>query len=94
MFAASDRDNLPVGEMRALKQLQNMPNIIIEAANKGGAMVVLSRQQYLEQGFWQLTDPKFYTKHDTTELHQTRSMTSLWPRFRMAKLTLLSMTIS
>ena len=74
VFTASSRDNLTVGERRALKQLQNMPNIIIKAANKGGAIVVQSRQQYLKEGHRQLTDPKFYTKqeHDTTDIHQNK----------------------
>ena len=46
-----------------------MPNIIIKAADKGGTVVVQSRQQYLEEGPQQLADPELYTKqeHHTTE---------------------------
>ena len=62
VFTASGRDNLTAGERRALKQLQNMPNLIVKAADKGGAIVVQSRQQYLKEGLQQLADPKFYTR--------------------------------
>ena len=39
VFAASGRNNLTVEERKALKELQNMPNIVIKSTDKGGAIV-------------------------------------------------------
>ena len=46
-----------------------MPNIVIKSADKGGAVVIQSREQYLQESLRQLADPKFYTKQelDTTD---------------------------
>ena len=60
-----------VWEHKAIKELHNMPNIVIKSADKGGAVVVQSREQYLKQGLRQLANSQFYKKQefDTTLTH-------------------------
>ena len=45
---------------------------MIKSANKGGAIVVQSREQYLKKGLRQLTNTKFYLQQelDTTNTHK------------------------
>ena len=50
VFTATGHNNLIVGGHKALKELQNLSNIVIKSANKGGAIVVQSREQYIQEG--------------------------------------------
>ena len=72
VLADSGQDNLTGGERRALKQIQNMPNIIIKAADKGITIVFQSRQQYLEKGSHNSLTPSS-TQNKNTEIHQNGS---------------------
>ena len=54
------RKNLTGGEESALKRLRNRDDIVIKPADKGGAVCVWGKDQYLEEGFRQLTDRHFY----------------------------------
>ena len=96
VFTVSGRDNPTVGDRRALKQLQNMPNIVIKAADKGGTIVVQSGQQYLEEGLRQLVDPKFYIKqaHNTMEIQQNQINDFITTMFQNGEIDFLFMTIS
>ena len=64
--------NLTQGEQFALKQLKQMKDIVLKAADKGRATVIQSRSQYLTEGFRQLSDPSFYEKLgcDLTDAHR------------------------
>ena len=42
-------DNLPYAERTALKNLQQWNDIIIKPADKGSAVVTLSRQDYIDE---------------------------------------------
>ena len=66
----SSGNNLTKGERTALRELQNMEDIIIKSADKGGMIVLQPRDQYLTEGLRQLSDPKFYKKLDTDPTQQ------------------------
>lgn len=54
--------NITTSEKVALEQLKNNKEIIIKPADKGSAIVVMDREQYLWEGYRQLNDKKYYTK--------------------------------
>jgi len=67
------QDNLSPKERSALKKLCNNKDIIIKPADKGSAVVVMQREDYLKEGYKQLSDTKFYTKLDnepTADFHK------------------------
>ncbi len=61
--------NISRSEKEALAELKAMSDIIIKPADKGSAVVVLNKQDYIEEGMRQLSDTKFYKKldYDPTE---------------------------
>ena len=65
-------DNLNKGERIALNELKTMKDVIFKSADKGRSVVIQSRTQYLDEGYRQLSDTKFYTKQtlDLTEKHR------------------------
>ena len=54
------KDNLTHAETTALKELKSLNHIVIKPADKGSAVVLLNREDYLTEGLMQLGDPKFY----------------------------------
>jgi len=66
--------NISRAERMAITSLTNNPNIIIKPADKGSAVVVLNREDYISEGYKQLSDAKFYRKVDTdlTSHHMKR----------------------
>ena len=60
--------NLTAGEIAALKSISQNQNIIIKRADKGGAVVLMNKLDYIQEGLRQLNDTKFYKKipKDTT----------------------------
>ena len=57
--------NISRAERKAIKTLSQNQNIIIKPADKGSAVVVMNRKDYISEGYKQLSDPKFYKKVDT-----------------------------
>ena len=55
VFAPHNK-NLSKAEYRAIKELSNNTNIIIKPADKGGAVVILDKKDYLAEGYKQLSD--------------------------------------
>ena len=56
-----------------MKELTNNKNIIIKPADKGSAVVIMNRIDYLKEGFRQLSDNKYYTRLDhepTLDFHK------------------------
>jgi len=53
--------NLTAEEVRALTELANNKHIV-KPADKGSAIVIMDREQYIWEGYRQLNDPKYYTK--------------------------------
>ncbi|CAH2282768.1 Hypothetical predicted protein, partial [Pelobates cultripes] len=62
-------ENLLRREQRALKTLQDDADIIIKPADKGGNIVVMDVDQYLDMAKRVLKDTETYTilKHDPTD---------------------------
>lgn len=56
------RSNLGSDEREALKSLSEDSGIVIKPADKGGAVVILNKNDYLKEGQRQLTDKTFYRK--------------------------------
>lgn len=59
-----EKDNLSLEEIRALKELKNAKNIVLKPADKGSAVVILSREQYILEAERQLNDTVYYKKLD------------------------------
>ena len=57
--------NISRGERLAIKNLTRNREIIIKPADKGSAVVVLNRSDYITEGYKQLGDTMFYRKVDT-----------------------------
>jgi hypothetical protein len=71
-YQNSYRDNLSPSERMALDQLIKNDNIVIKPADKGSAVVIMDRLDYLREGYKQLANTQFYTKLDQnpTEKHR------------------------
>jgi hypothetical protein len=54
--------NISADENKALHDLKNNRNIIIKEADKGSAVVIQDREQYIQECSRQLNDTKYYTK--------------------------------
>ena len=66
------QQNTTPREREALKELTRNPQIIVKPADKGGAIVILNRKDYLLEGFTQLANREFYQEipDDLTENHR------------------------
>ena len=69
--------NLSNTELAALKTLRSNSNLVIKPADKGGAIVLMNKEDYIQEGLRQLSDPNFYreiprdhTNKNTTEIHK------------------------
>ena len=56
------KHNITLAESTAIKNLRQNPNIIIKPADKGGAIVIQNRHDYLKEAYRQLSDTSTYTK--------------------------------
>jgi peptide-methionine (R)-S-oxide reductase len=70
-FQKPSHSNLMDRENKALAELKKAQNIIIKPADKGSAVVIQDLDDYINEGYRQLSDSKFYreTKDDLTILH-------------------------
>lgn len=59
-----ERQNISLAEIRALRELKNAKHIVIKPADKGSAVVILSREQYTFEVQRQLQDTTYYRKLD------------------------------
>ena len=67
------KKNLTNGQYKGLKELTDNPEITIQKAEKGSAVIVMNTTDYLREGYKQLSDSNYYTKldHDpTTEISE------------------------
>ena len=64
--------NITPQERIAIRELRDNEKIIIKPADKGSAVVILNREDYLVEGYKQLSDTNFYQKQDSdlTETHR------------------------
>jgi len=56
------QNNLSDGEIRALKNIRRNSDIIIKPADKGSATVIMDKQNYINEGYRQLGDSRYYKK--------------------------------
>jgi len=56
--------NLSDEQVQAIKKLRNDPNIIIKSADKGGAVVIMSKNLYIKEAERQLQNPNYYKSLD------------------------------
>ena len=65
-------NNITPQERAAIRELKDNQKIIIKPADKGSAVVILNRDDYLSEGYKQLSDTNFYLKQDSdlTEKHR------------------------
>ena len=61
------RYNISIKERKALKNLKQNTNIIIKPADKGGAIVILNKDDYIKEGKRQLQQQQHYKKLDDFE---------------------------
>ena len=63
--------NLSPGEKHALAEFRRNTDIVIKPADKGSAIVVQNREDYIQEGYRQLQDPNYYREvpTDLTALH-------------------------
>ena len=68
---APSKHNLTKEEKEAITLLLNNTNIVIKPADKGSAVVIQNRSEYITEGLRQLGDPRFYleTPIDLTSKH-------------------------
>ena len=67
----ASRQNLKKAEIAALGSLKTNTNIVIKKADKGSAVVIQDRTDYINEGMKQLSDKKFYNEQalDLTNFH-------------------------
>lgn len=66
------KNNLNHFEIQALKKIRNYRDIIIKPADKGSATVILDRTNYINEGYRQLNDERYYKKIDTPIFPETK----------------------
>ena len=69
-----EKQNLSLAEVKALRELQHSKHIIIKPADKGSAVVIMSRDQYKLEVERQLQDTKYYKKLDQPMYLKTQFM--------------------
>ena len=69
---APHKRNMAQGEYTAAERLKCNPHIIIKPADKGSAVVVMNRSDYIREAEKQLSDKRFYqeTREDLTPTHR------------------------
>ena len=65
------KSNVTPEEKLALRKLSNNPDLVIKAADKGSAIVIQNREDYVKEGERQLGDSKYYQSmtEDLTSKH-------------------------
>ena len=58
------KQNLTKHEKSAMAELKSNPDIVIKPADKGSAVVIMNRNDYIHEGIRQLSDTNFYQKLD------------------------------
>ena len=72
IFTATSQtfNNLSSEENEAVRLLKNRDDIIIKPADKGSAVVVMDRCDYIQEAERQLSDERFYKKLNSDPTHQ------------------------
>jgi len=65
------KDNLTKAERESLKSLASNSNIVIKQADKGGAVVLMDRHLYTQEGLRQLLNTHYYKQIEVSNIEQT-----------------------
>ncbi|CAH2223725.1 Hypothetical predicted protein [Pelobates cultripes] len=70
-FERPSNNNLTINERKALKELKSLDNVIIKPADKGGKIVLLNRDMYIDMCMAHLSDASNYSvlPSDPTEIY-------------------------
>ncbi|KAJ1154235.1 hypothetical protein NDU88_006989 [Pleurodeles waltl] len=68
----SKHDNLQLRHRKVIDSLRNDKNIIIKKSDKGGNVVILSRDKYIKEGLRQLQDKKNYSIARRDEMREVK----------------------
>lgn len=71
-----EKYNISTQEVRALRQLKAVKHIVLKPADKGSAVVIQSREQYVHEAMRQLEDNNYYKKLDKPIYMETVPMIS------------------
>lgn len=66
-----EKQNINRDQVRALKSLSQNQDIIIKPADKGSSIVIMDREQYVQEGMRQLNNTAHYMPLDAPIYHQT-----------------------
>ena len=69
----SQQQNITVDGKLAIKNLQDNQDIIINSADKGGKIVIMNRNEYIEECKKQLSDSTFYQQTDQSNLQKQKA---------------------
>lgn len=69
-----EKHNLSTKEVKALRELTHNKNIVIKPADKGSSVVILSREQYVQEALRQLNNTDYYIKIDEPIYPDTNHM--------------------
>lgn len=61
-YFMKEKPNVSQEDIKTLRDLKSLKNIVIKPADKGSAIVILSRDQYIFEAERQLNDPIYYKK--------------------------------
>jgi len=81
---STQKDNLTPKERLALTELLKLSNVVIKPADKGSAVVLMNKSDYVSEAEKQLSDTKFYIQQDTdlTTYHMTEVKKVITDMFR------------
>lgn len=65
------KNNITSAERESINALKSNPDIVIKSADKGSAVVVMNKTDYLREGYRQLLNAKYYRKLDKPILPDT-----------------------
>ena len=69
----NQQQNITVDGKLAIKNLQDNQDIIINSADKGGKIVIMNRNEYIEECKKQLSDSTFYQQTDQSNLQKQKT---------------------
>ena len=69
----NQQQNITVDGKLAIKNLQDNQDIIINSADKGGKIVIMNKNEYIEECKKQLSDSTFYQQTDQSNLQKQKT---------------------
>lgn len=60
--------NLSTGECKALQELENNDNIMVKPADKGGGIVVMDKDKYMQESYRQVLDTEIHRQVEVNQV--------------------------